>query len=41
MERGATFGKNRELFVILILCADGIVQKIKMNYNPMAELQDN
>jgi len=23
MERGATFGKNRELFVIVILCADG------------------
>jgi len=28
MEKGATFGKNRELFVIVIFCADGIAQKM-------------
>jgi len=28
MKTGVTFGKNRELFVIVILCADGIVQKM-------------
>jgi len=27
MEKGATFSKNRELFVILILCADRIAPK--------------
>jgi len=32
MERGATFGMNRELLIIVILCADGILQKMQVRW---------